>query len=423
MHSTRVSWSLPIIAIVSLLPACGGVAGDEPVGASTSALTPNPGDPLPGLSATDLASFQNGQAAFAEVETLADGLGPVFNEQACGNCHNVGAVGGSGKQLEVRAGKLTGTSFDPLASEGGSLFDLFSVNSLPAKQRKTIPNCLLPANGEPVATDAPDANVQALRRTTALFGLGLVDATPDSTFSAIAAAEDPLIRGRVPLVADLTHGGFAAGKFGWKDQDANLHDFSGDAYLNEMGITNPLFPVEQAPGGNASLVAACDLIPESVELEDDGTDLTEFTSFMTFLAPVAPLAESADAAAGDALFTQIGCAGCHVRTITSGPSSDPALANQTYHPFSDFLLHDMGTLGDDIAQSNAGITEMRTAPLWGLRLVAPSKLLHDGRASSIKDAIQKHSVDGTGQAAVAVAGFAALTNPQKNQLVAFLNTL
>ena len=407
---------------------CGGDASKEELALISSALVDagtatTPGDPFPGLSAAKLADFQNGLAEFITVDTLADGLGPVFNEQACGNCHTLGGIGGAGKQFELRAGKLTGGVFDPLVAEGGQLFDLFSVTNLPAKQRKTIPNCLLPPNGEPVGADAPDANVQAQRRTTALFGLGLVDATPDATFAGIAAAEDPLIRGRVASVPNLTAGGFAAGKFGWKAQVANLHDFAGDAYLNEMGITNPLFPVEQAPGGNAALIAACDLIPESVELEDDGEDLTLFTNFMTLLAPIAPLPQSVDATAGDAIFTRIGCDGCHDRTIVSGSSAINALNNKAYHPLSDFLLHDMGSLGDNIAQGGAGIHEIRTAPLWGLRLVPAGKLLHDGRANSIKDAIQKHSADGTGQAAVAVAGFQALTAAQKNQLVAFLNTL
>jgi CxxC motif-containing protein (DUF1111 family) len=424
LRMCAVAWSTGLLAA-----GCGSQpAEDEEIVVATSALTnagtaTTPGDPFPGLPAGKLTDFQNGKAEFITVDTLADGLGPVFNEQACGNCHTLGGIGGAGKQFELRAGKLTGSAFDPLVAEGGQLFDLFSVTNLPAKQRKTIPNCLLPPNGEPVGADAPDANVQALRRTTALFGLGLVDATPDATFTALAAAEDPLIRGRVASVPNLTAGGFAVGKFGWKGQVANLHDFSGDAYLNEMGITNPLFPVEQAPGGNASLIAACDLIPESVELEDDGEDLTLFTNFMTLLAPIGPLAESADAAAGDALFTQIGCDGCHDRTIASGASPIAALNNKSYHPFSDFLLHDMGSLGDNIAQGNAGIHEVRTAPLWGLRLVPSGKLLHDGRAGSVKDAIQKHSIDGTGQAAVSVAGFQALTAAQKQQVLTFLATL
>lgn len=99
-----------------------------------------------------------------------------------------------------------------------------------------------------------------------------------------------------------------------------------------------------------------------------------FTDFMTFLAPVAPAASHR---AGSRVFNRIGCNDCHTRTLTTGANANPALDRVTFHPFSDFLLHDMGRLGDGVAQADAGPTEMRTAPLWGLRFT--SSLLHDGR--------------------------------------------
>jgi len=394
-------------------------------GCSDATLAPRPelgkleqglgGAALPGLTAAQNTLFLEGKDAFEEVEGLDDGLGPVFNERGCANCHDQGATGGPGNQFEVRAGRLTGSTFDPLVAQGGQLFDLQSVMSLPASDRHDIPNCTLDRNGEPVPANA---NVVADRRTTGLFGLGLVDATPDATFAALAAAEPAAVRGRVAMVFNIAAGQPTMGKFGWKAQVPTLHQFSGDAYLNEMGITNPEFPDEQPPLGNAALAGPCDLFPNT--LEDDGEDVDHFTDFMSFLAPIAPAAQNQAAAAGDLLFTQLGCGDCHARTLTSGPNAVSALSNQTYHPFSDFLLHDMGSLGDNIGgNGDAGLKEMRTAPLWGLRTLNPNELLHDGRAHSIADAIHLHD----GQAAAARIAFDALSGANKDRVVAFLNTL
>jgi CxxC motif-containing protein (DUF1111 family) len=406
-----------VVAVFAVTGLGGGCAagGSEDLVLTSSALI---GDPLAGLTAAQQNAFLEAQDVFNEVETVADGIGPVFNEKACGNCHNVGASGGSGAQFEVRAGHLTGTTFDSLVAQGGQLFDLFSVTSLPASERTAIPSCPLPPNGEPVPSNA---NVTALRRTTALFGLGLVDATPDSTFVALAAAQPVAIRGRAPLVPNIAAGHPTVGKFGWKDQVPTLHQFSGDAYLNEMGITNPEFPSEQVPQGNPAFVAPCDGKPvEPGSTEDDGGDVDAFTTFMTLLAPPPPPAISGQGHSGNTIFTEIGCDGCHVRSLTSGPSPISALANQTYQPFSDFLVHDMGTLGDSIpGNGDVGLLEMRTAPLWGLHFVDPTNLLHDGRATSIQDAILRHD----GQGAAARNAFVALPPGHQKNLLAFLSQL
>jgi CxxC motif-containing protein (DUF1111 family) len=182
---------------------------------------------------------------------------------------------------------------------------------------------------------------------------------------------------------------------------------------------NPQFPNEQAPAGIGGVLAACDLV---TELEDDGEDVNAFTDFMKMLAPVPPAAQDAQATAGSALFTSQGCDGCHVRSLTSGSgSSIGALNSQTYHPFSDFLVHDMGSLGDNIGDNgSAGMTEMRTAPLWGLRLAdAKHQLLHDGRATSLEDAVLRHD----GQALASRNAFAASSGVDRNRLLAFLKTL
>ena len=382
----------------------------EELGSTSEALA---GGVLKGLTEEQRARFSEGADAFAEVEGVADGLGPVFNERGCGNCHSVGGLGGSGVQFEVHAGRLSHGQFDPLQEQGGQLFDLFSVTSLPPEERSAIPGCLLPPNGEPIPAQA---NVTARRRTTALFGLGLVDATPDATFLRLAAHQPRSIRGRAPLVDNISAGQKTVGKFGWKDQNPTLFQFAGDAYLNEMGITNPEFPDEQAPSGDPSAIAACD---GKSELEDDGEDVELFTDFMSLLAPPMPAHRSHDAKRGDALFDQIGCNGCHVRTLKSGRSDVAALSRKSYHPFSDFLLHDMGSLGDNVEQADAGLREMRTAPLWGLRFVDPDHLLHDGRADSVEDAVLKH--DGQGRAAR--DRFARLSKADQRRLLAFLATL
>jgi CxxC motif-containing protein (DUF1111 family) len=375
------------------------------------------GDALPGLTNAELTRFDEGKDAFEEIEDIADGVGPVFNERACGNCHNVAASGGAGVQFEVRAGNLTNGVFNPLTSQGGTLFDLFSVTSFPASERQSIPNCTLPPNGEPVPANA---NVVARRRTTALFGLGLVNATPDATFLALASSQASTVHGRAPLVDNIAAGHRTVGKFGWKDQNPTLVQFASDAYLNEMGITNPEFPVEQAPSGNAAKVGPCDgarVEPGAVENVDD---IARFTDFMSFLAPPARGSGIPTSVAGDVVFSQIGCDTCHVRTLQSGTHPIAALSQKTYHPFSDFLLHDMGSLGDNIGgNGTAGLREMRTAPLWGLRFLDPSKLLHDGRGTSLADAILRHD----GDAAASRDQFSQLPAPRKDHLIAFLRTL
>jgi len=410
MRRAGVWLSLILGGIYNL--GCSDAASVEPLASRSYALV---GDALPGLSSTELAAFEAGKDAFLEVEGLEDGLGPVFNEKSCARCHFVGATGGSGTQFEVRAGLLQSGVFNSLTAQGGQLFDLFSVANLTGNERHDIPDCTLAKNGEPVPANA---NVVAKRRTTALFGLGLVDATPAQTFVLLAAAQPPSIRGKVNMVFEIATGQTTVGKFGWKAQVPTLFQFSGDAYLNEMGITNPEFGTEQPPLGDSNLVAACDLVPEP---EDDGDDVQAFADFMQMLAPAPTVAADSHAQAGDLLFTQVGCDGCHRRNLTSGTSPIAALSNQTYHPFSDFLLHDMGSLGDNIGDNGTATpTEMRTAPLWGLRLVDQHhQLLHDGRATSLSDAILRHD----GQAANSRNAFAALSSSAQSDLLAFINTL
>ncbi|HXJ33588.1 MAG TPA: di-heme oxidoredictase family protein [Candidatus Eisenbacteria bacterium] len=380
------------------------------------------GDPVIGLTAEELQRFTDGQAAFASVEEADEGLGPIFNGTSCGGCHSVGALGGGSDTVETRFGTTTGGAFDPLASLGGSLIQNQGIGAAGA--------CTFVGEVVP-----PQATIRAGRRTTPLFGLGLVDAVPDATFVALArtqARRTPATAGRANMVVNVVSGGTSVGKFGWKAQVPSLIQFSGDAYVNEMGITTPMFPDEMCPNGDCSLLA-CDPVPG---IDDDLEDVEAFNAFMSFLAPPPRLgpvdfalasaqlqqtfpgtSSSALARGGSRVFGRIGCDDCHAPALTSGPSPVAALNRRRFRPYSDFLLHDMGSLGDGIEQGTASGREMRTAPLWGLHVI--TTFLHDGRAKTIEEAILAHD----GQGAPARGRFLALRPIQRASLLAFLGTL
>ena len=375
--------------------------------ASTSlrtSLQARAGNPLPGLGQDLLARFAAGKEEFESDETPEEGLGPVFNDTSCARCHLEPAVGGSSALLETRFGarKADGT-FDPLTEHGGSLIQVKGIG--------VAGGCDF--TGEKVPQEA---NRVSLRRTTPLFGLGLVDAVPESTFRYIAQLEHALWpdeAGRVALVHDIARNRDAVGRFGWKDQVPTLHQFSGDAYLNEMGITSPEFPDENCPKGDCSLLA-CNPLPG---INDGGEGIIAFTDFMTLLAPPARKPMTGQAWAGKRVFGSIGCSHCHWDTLRTGDSAVGSLDHVTFHPYSDFLLHDMGGLGDGIEVGDARGREFRTAPLWGVS--AFTSFLHDGRAAAVKDAILAHD----GQARRARERFARASADNQAALLAFLGTL
>jgi CxxC motif-containing protein (DUF1111 family) len=382
--------------------ACASVLGRTIGTLALLAMGGNPppqfGDPLPGLNADQLARFQAGKAAFEEEEDEADGLGPVFNDVSCVNCHFVGNTGGGSETLETRFGRLVNGVFDPLSELGGSLIQVSGIGQFGNTNFV----------GEVVP---PQANVTARRRTTPLFGLGLVDAVPDTTFIQMALAQQqntPSTAGQVHFVADVASGQQErVGKFGWKCQNATLATFSGDAYVNEMGVTTPMFADENCPQGNC-----LELADNPAPSPNDATNesLEKFTDFMTFLGPPPRGGINSSVIAGEVLFSQIGCGDCHTPTLVTG-------SGVSFHPYSDFLLHDMGGLGDGITQGQATGRLMRTAPLWGSRLF--TRFLHDGRAFSFYDSIQAHD----GQGAAAKARFNRLAPTDRNKVEAFLRSL
>jgi len=365
------------------------------------------GDPLNGLTTEQLTRFDEGKDEFTEEETATNGLGPVFNGKSCAECHSSPAVGGDSDITEIRFATITNHQFDPLTQFGGSLIQSQGIGPISA-------SCNIP--GETVPSQA---TIVAKRRTTPLFGLGLVDNVPDRVFFAIADLQKrltPQIAGRPNLVTDVftNPNRLTVGKFGWKGQVPSLKQFAADAYLNEMGITSAPFPNENCPQGNCAVLTTCDLVHDP---EDDGSGVEAFTDFMTFLAPPPRDAITRQVLAGELVFLKTGCAGCHLPVLETGRSSIAALDRVKFFPFSDFLLHDMGSLGDGIEQGRATGREMRTAPLWGLRV--RTTLLHDGRATSVADAILAHD----GQGARAKQRFNALTPNEVNDLLAFLNSL
>jgi CxxC motif-containing protein (DUF1111 family) len=170
-----------------------------------------------------------------------------------------------------------------------------------------------------------------------------------------------------------------------------------------MGVTTPMFPNENCPQGDCTLLNNTALPPKPNDATNDAS------------LPQLPL--TAQAQQGAALFSRIGCTNCHLPSLTTGPNISAALNNATFFPFSDFLLHNMGSGGDGIAQANAGPQEIRTTPLWGVRL--QQTLLHDGSAKNIPQAIMAHR----GQRQAASDAFARLNHGQQTALVAFLKSL
>ncbi len=374
-------------------------------------LQPRSGDPLPGLTPAELDRFWIGRAVFDAPLSVAEGLGPIMNQTSCGSCHSAGGIGGAGSISVMRFGRAaTGMSpFDPLDSLGGSLLQAQAIS---IACQESIP---------------PVADVTTIRATTPTFGMGLVEAIPDATLLALANNPPMGVSGiahMVPAFEDPPNAPLRVGRFGWKSQVPTTLTFSADAAQNELGLTNRFLTTDNAPNGNQALLLACD----SVADPEDGPDAQGFhkidrmTDFQRFLAPP-PQFPRAGTMQGEPIFNQIGCASCHTPTFNTGPAPEAALAYKTIRPYSDFLLHDVGALGDGIVQGQGTEREMRTAPLWGLRLRL--SFLHDGRANQgdfaldIASAIADHG----GEASASRAAWNALSQADKDAVIRFLDSL
>jgi len=367
-------------------------------------------------------SFARDQQVYEENKTVADGLGPVYNATSCVVCHQNPNSGAASQVTELRVGHYdaNGTFVNPtiLINDGQNTITGRSIvndRAIGPQAQEVIPAA---------------ENIRALRAALNTLGDGFVEAIDDSTLVAIAAAQPAQSEGRINgevVEAPIFEapGQTRVGRFGWKDQHSSLLSFIADAYLNEMGITSRLRPTE---------VTTVLLTTTGINDQPDELGLADIDHFAQFIrgTMVPPrdtvLAATHAAIKGEALFTRIGCSVCHVQSITTAPAGTPvnggafvvpaALGNKIIHPFSDFLLHDIGT-GDGIVQVGPQDTadKLRTAPLWGLRDKA--RFMHDLRSLSLEDAVIRHE----GEARRPARRFRDLSPEDKEALITFLRTL
>jgi len=397
----------------------------------------------------DDATHQADQAKFEEVEQLADGLGPLYNAQSCRECHQSPVSGAASQVSELRVGHQApdGHFRNPdIPIAHGTV--VISGRSL-VNDRAICPNAAFPNNE--IQERVPDTEtIRTFRLSLNLLGDGFVEAVADQTLKDLAEQQckssHHKICGQVlevPIVE--APGQMSVGRFGWKDQHASLLSFSGDAYLNEMGITNRLQPDEVTTICNAASE------PNDTPGPDGLSDIDHFARFIR--ATKAPardsqLASSPVATKGESLFDKIGCAACHVDTLTTAPAGTKinagtftipaALGSVTFHPYGDFLMHDVGT-GDGILQATrehygnkvfqmmsdylakqdfeSSRNKIRTAPLWGVRL--RPRLMHDGASLTFRDAIGRHH----GEANHVSQQFEKLTKQDQEAILEFLKSL
>jgi CxxC motif-containing protein (DUF1111 family) len=392
---------------------------------------------------------QADRAKFDEVEAISDGLGPLYNAQSCRECHQNPTSGGASQITELRVGHLGPdrrfrNAVIPIARGKDTISGRTLVND-----RAICPNATFPDSE--IQERVPETEtIRTLRASVNLLGDGLVEAVDDTTLIRISRNQCRTTLGKicgqaiqVPIVE--APGETRVGRFGWKDQHASLLSFSGDAYLNEMGITSRLFSDE--------VTGICNTISEPND-KPDSTGLSDIDRFARFVrATKAPARDSLLAArprarSGSAAFDRIGCATCHIRTLTTAPAGTtvnggtftipPALGDKTFHPFADFLLHDVGT-GDGIVMAmpehygrNVYKTlwrllsldsiartrnKVRTAPLWGVRL--RPRLMHDAASLTLRDAILRHR----GEASGVIGRFRQLTRREQAAIIEFLQSL
>jgi CxxC motif-containing protein (DUF1111 family) len=383
------------------------------------------GDPLPGLTPDELTRFDLGRTAYDTPLTEPEGLGPIFNKESCGNCHN-NPLGGTGSQTVTRFGMAGKGTFDPLEHHGGSLLQAQSISEECAEEISA------------------DANRMSFRVTNSALAFGLIEAIDDNDIEANETTP-PLagISGRVHWVEALEWaeigepmGTLHAGRFGWKAQVATVLTFSGDAALNEMGLTNRLVGTENDPNGDLPPALGdpdfCDTVPDPEDGPEGGVPgaphfIDRVTDFQRFLAP--PPQTPRSGMTGETIFNNIGCASCHVASFTTtNAPAEAALQNVTVRPYSDWLLHNMGVNGDGIVQGDASDKELKTPPLWGVRKRDP--MWHDARfdgdtfENRVTLAIEAHFVPGAEATLAGVdVAWGNLTPTEKSQVVQFLDSL
>jgi CxxC motif-containing protein (DUF1111 family) len=421
-------FSVAILLMGAMAFGLAGVAQqsptEAPAGFDTPTLAQNHGSQSisNGIAEPPGDTYALDQTSFEQDHDASTGLGPVFNARACVDCHQNPASGGSSQFTEIRAGhKDANGNFVaatvPINDGANTIANRSIIND----------RALIPQAQEHI----PDAeNIRALRAALNTLGDGFVEAIDDSTLKAIAQHQIEVSEGRihgeaveVPVLE--SPGQSRIGRFGWKDQHSSLLSFIGDAYLNEMGVTNRLRPKDVTTVGK--ITSDPEDIPDNLGL----ADIDHFAEFIRGTkAPPRDAVLSATAAAqeGQTLFENIGCATCHVSTIVTAPvgtvinggafTVPEALGNKVIHPYSDFLLHDIET-GDGIVQNPPQDTanKLRTVPLWGLRM--HPRHMHDLMSLTLENAIERHG----GEAERVRNRFRELSPEDKQALFTFLNSL
>lgn len=358
------------------------------------------GDPLSGLTADQRRQFDRGRAVFDRIFTPETGLGPLFNGTACATCHARPVSGGDGAISVIHASVfLPGGFCDPLVEKGGPVYQQQVTQAL---------RDALGLSSEPIPPEAE----RATRTTPDVYGFGLLDAVPNSTILALADPDDADgdgISGRVNRFFDGRQG-----RFGRKALIPTLAEFNEGAFPVEQGVTVPNIPDEGTVGGQP-IPAGVDPLPEP-ELVGDLVALTD--AFVRFLAPPEPKRLTGDARRGERLFSEIGCATCHVPTLRTGDHPVKALANKEFTAFTDLLLHDMGPeLADICLGLVAEPGEFRTEPLIGLRFA--QRFLHDGSAGTVEEAIELHG----GEGSASRTAFRSLSESDRRAVLAYLKSI
>lgn len=374
------------------------------------------GGPLPGLTNLETTMFNAGLVPFTKKWDPQQGLGPVYTQLACSSCHLAPAFGGNSPNKQTFFGTFDSNGiFDPLTSQGGIQLQNQTVS-------RFKPNCVL--SGEVVPSNA---TVIAKHLSPQLYGLGLVDNVSDNDIIAQAVDKGSGVHGIPNNVLD-ENGNLRVGHFGYKAEFADLLQTVGLALQHDIGITNPIAPNDDLPNGQP-IPPFCSTLTES---DPGGTQMVDTYHFIVYLAPNTP---GTGDATGQALFSSVGCALCHLPTYTTQANvsvpvtyiplttiTSPALSSQPVNLYSDLLLHDMnGPLQDGLTFYQATSTYFRTTPLWGIssRLTDNNGLMHDGSAKTIPAAIAKHF----GEAATVVANYNALSVDDQNHLIAFVSSL
>ena len=423
-------WTLAVVMLSVVLAV--GVAGlaqqsatEAPTGFETPTILQNPGSMSNNngiIIEPSSDSYALDQTRFEQAHDATTGLGPVFNARACVDCHQNPVSGGTSQFTEVRAGHKD--------ANGNFVNATVPINDGAATiaNRSIINDRALNPQAQEHIPDTED--IRALRAALNTLGDGFVEAIDDSTLRTIAQHQVEASEGRihgeavdVPVLE--SPGQTRVGRFGWKDQHSSLLSFIGDAYLNEMGVTNRLRPKDVTTFGKITTD------PEDVP---DNLGLADIDHFAQFIRGTkAPprdttLAATVAAQTGERVFDRIGCVTCHVDTIDTAPAGTvinggaftvpEALGNKIIHPYGDFLLHDIGT-GDGIVQNPPEDTanKLRTVPLWGLRM--HPRHMHDLLSLTLEDAIERHR----GEAEHVRNRFRELSPTEKQALITFLNSL